>query len=103
MKEIVPVQRFNICSFFNADPVSRSQAKKLCSEIIVPGKIILDFSGIRWIGQSFAHQIFVVFQKGHPDIQFVPINIAKDVATMIFHVLSTDQTDDEILYTEEPG
>jgi hypothetical protein len=88
-KETVPVQRFKIYRFFGADPVSRSQARKLCSNIIVPGKVILDFSGVGWIGQGFAHQLFVVFQREHPDNRLFTINAAKSVETMIRHVLNT--------------
>lgn len=89
-KETVPVQQFKIYSFFDADPVSRSQAKKLCSEIIAPGTVILDFSGVGWIGQGFAHQMFVVFEIEHPDVRFIPINTAKDVESMICHVQTTN-------------
>ena len=89
-EETLAVQRFDIHSFYDADPVSRSQAKKLCSEIIVPGKVILDFSGVGWIGQGFAHQMFVVFEIEHPDVRIIPINTAKDVESMICHVQTTN-------------
>lgn len=89
-EETLAVQRFDIHSFYDADPVSRSQAKKLCSEIIVPGKVILDFSGVSWIGQGFAHQMFVVFEIEHPDVRIIPINTAKDVESMICHVQTTN-------------
>ena len=88
-KETVPVQQFKIYSFFDADPVSKSQAKKLCSEIIAPGKVILDFSGVGWIGQGFAHQLFVLFQREHLDAQLFPINTAEGVQ---LYILTTRQT-----------
>ena len=68
--------------------------KKLYSEIIVPGKVILDFSGVDWIGQGFAHQLFVVFRKEHPDIRLFPINAAEGIEAMIRHVLNTSLISD---------
>ena len=56
----------------------------------MPGQVILDFSGVGWIGQAFAHQLFVVFQREQPDIRFISINVVNDVEKMIYHVLETD-------------
>lgn len=44
-------------------PVSRSQARKLCSSFNEFEEIILDFNEVDNIGQAFAHEIFNVFQK----------------------------------------
>lgn len=74
-------------NFFDIFPVSRSQAKRLCSRLENFQEVDLDFSEISAIGQGFAHEIFVVFQKKHPDIRLHPINTTKEVQKMIYHVL----------------
>lgn len=74
-------------NFFDIFPVSRSQAKRLCSRLENFQEVDLDFSEISEIGQGFAHEIFVVFQKKHPDIRLHPINTTKEVQKMIYHVL----------------
>ena len=72
--------------YFETSPVSRSQAKRLCSRLDRFHEVVLDFSGLSWIGQGFAHQIFVVFQNEHPAIKLVPINMSEDVEKMYKHV-----------------
>ncbi len=74
-------------NFFDIFPVSRSQAKRLCNRLENFQEIDLDFSEINEIGQGFAHELFVVFQKKHPDIHLQPINTTKEVQKMIYHVL----------------
>ena len=71
---------------FGSTPVSRSQAKQLCNGLEKFEEIILDFSDIAWMGQGFAHQIFVVFANAHPEIVIDPINMNKDVTKMYNHV-----------------
>ena len=71
---------------FESTPISRSQAKRLCDELEKFAEIILDFSDIAWMGQGFAHQIFVVFANAHPEIVIDPINMNKDVTKMYNHV-----------------
>lgn len=72
--------------YFETSPVSRSQAKRLCSRLDRFHEVVLDFAGLDWMGQGFAHQIFVVFQNEHPDIKLVPINMSDDVEKMYKHV-----------------
>ena len=38
------------------------------------------------LGQGFAHQIFIVFQREHPDITLIPIHMGEGVAKMYAHV-----------------
>ena len=73
--------------YFETAPVSRSQAKRLCSRLDKFREVVLDFSDMNWIGQGFAHQLFVVFQNDHPDIKLVPINMSDDVEKMYHHVI----------------
>ena len=49
----------------------------------------MDFDGITEIGQGFAHEIFVVFQKSHKNTKLIPINVSENVGKMINHVKHT--------------
>lgn len=73
-------------NIFETAPVSRSQAKRVCQRLDKFREVILDFQGLDWMGQGFAHQIFVLFQKSHPEIALKPINMSKGVAQMYSHV-----------------
>lgn len=80
--------RIPLKNIFDASPVSRSQAKRVCNRLDKFKEVIVDFDEIVWVGQAFAHQIFVVFAKAHPDIELVPINMNEDVTKMYHHVMS---------------
>ena len=74
-------------NIFDTSPVSRSQAKRVCNRLEKFRQIVIDFDGIQWMGQGFAHQIFVIFSREHPDIQLIPINMNEDVTKMYVHVM----------------
>ena len=76
-------------NIFDAAPVSRSQAKRVCNRLEQFTEAILDFDGIEWMGQGFAHQIFVVFQNNHPEIALVPQNMSDSVKSMYDHVINS--------------
>lgn len=73
-------------NIFSASPVSRSQAKKVCNRLDRFKEVILDFEGLNWMGQGFAHQIFVVFARENPEIRLVPVHMGEDVEKMYRHV-----------------
>ena len=75
-------------NIFESAPISRSQAKRLSNRLDIFKEIELDFAGIDWMGQGFAHQIFVVFQNEHPDITIRPVNMCEEVKKMYVHVMS---------------
>lgn len=75
-----------IKNIFETYPVSRSQAKRLCNRFEKFKEVELDFDGVEEIGQGFAHEIFVVFQKKHTGIKIVPVNVNPEVEKMINHV-----------------
>ena len=82
---------------FNDEPLtSRSSAKRVLSRIdrtTASGltkmmeerfdEVILDFAGVRSIGQAFADEIFRVFATAHPKIDLVPVNASIEVTQMI--------------------
>jgi len=66
--------------------ISRSQAKRLLSNLDKFKKIILDFDQVPTVGQAFADEIFRVFKISHPEIEIIPINMIEPVAFMIGRV-----------------
>lgn len=76
-------------NIFDSAPVSRSQAKRVCDRLDQFSEITLDFDGIDWMGQGFAHQIFVLFASNHPEAKLVPINMNEPVSKMLNHVLNS--------------
>ena len=77
-------------NIFDSSPISRSQAKRICNRLEKFEEVILDFVGIDWMGQGFAHQIFVVFKNAHPEISLIPINMNDSVQGMYNHVIKTN-------------
>lgn len=75
-------------NMFDSSPVSRSQAKRVCNRLNAFQEVEFDFDGISWMGQGFAHQIFVVFQNEHPDMKLIPVRMNEDVEKMYRHVIS---------------
>ncbi|MBQ6735217.1 MAG: STAS-like domain-containing protein [Lachnospiraceae bacterium] len=73
-------------SHFFPTPVSRSQAKHLAERLELFEVVELDFAGVDWIGQGFAHELFVVWQRTHPGVRLVPLNENEDIRRMIHHV-----------------
>lgn len=82
--------RIPLRSIFDSSPVSRSQAKRICQRLELFHEIILDFDGLDWMGQGFAHQLFVVFPSQHPGISLTPVNMSQSVLNMYRHVTSCD-------------
>ena len=75
-------------NLFDASPVSRSQAKRLCNRLDRFESVTLDFDGLDWIGQGFAHQLFVVFPHEHPEVRLEPVHMSEPVSKMYHHVLA---------------
>jgi len=76
-------------NFFSSSPVSRSQAKRLCNRLEQFKEVELDFEGLDWMGQGFAHQLFVVFSHEFPQVKLIPINMSESVEKMYWHVMKT--------------
>jgi len=79
-KTIVPVK---LGQYEGEKLVSRSQAKRLIFRFDKFRTVILDFSGVEEIGQAFSDEVFRVFQKAHPDIKLVPMNMTVAVKDMV--------------------
>jgi hypothetical protein len=63
--------------------VSRSQARRLLARFERFQEVLLDFEGVKTIGQSFADEIFRVYHLEHPEIEIKYVNTTSDVNKMI--------------------
>ncbi len=63
--------------------ISRSQARRVFYGLEKFKKIILDFEGVKAIGQGFADEVFRVWQGNYPDIKIIIKNTNQDVDFMI--------------------
>lgn len=69
--------------------ISRSQARRLMANLNKFRVIILDFKGIKAIGQAFADEIFRVYASRHSNIKIETINTNEVVEFMIRRVKSS--------------
>lgn len=80
--------RIPLKNIFDTAPISRSQAKRVCNRLDSFLEVEIDFDGLDWMGQGFAHQMFVVYQNAHPNIKLIPTNMSENVQKMYNHVTS---------------
>lgn len=81
-KSRIPVREINPMAF----PVSRSEARRMLNRMEQFTDITLDFKDVEEMGQGFAHEVFIVFHKLHPDIKLHVENASPMVQRMIQHV-----------------
>ena len=79
-KTVVPVK---LMRYGDDNLVSRSQAKRLLSRFDRFKVVVLDFSGVASIGQSFADEVFRVFKRKYPEVEIVAIHASSEVKRMI--------------------
>ncbi len=77
-KTQIPIKSSILSDF----PVSRSQARRLCSGFDKFEEIELDFDGIDDVGRAFVHEIFCVFKNKHPEIEIKVKNANKNVISV---------------------
>jgi len=65
--------------------ISRSEARRLLHGLDRFREIILDFKGVKVMGQGFADEIFRVFAQKHPEITIKTQNVSAVIAPMIAH------------------
>lgn len=75
--------------FPSGNLISRSEARRLGIVLEKFNEAVLDFKEINSIGQAFAHELFIVFKKNHPEMSIVPINANQEVSDMIKRVENT--------------
>lgn len=75
---------------FHKDYISRSEAKRLLYGLDKFREVILDFKGVKSIGQGFADEIFRVFKKSHPTIVIKTENLSPALEPVIKHVVDNN-------------
>lgn len=73
--------------FYAGEYVSRSEARRLLARLDQFREVILDFSGVRSIGQGFADEIFRVFANAHPGVALKRVNVLPGIEAVIRHVV----------------
>ena len=63
--------------------ISRSQAKRLVSNLEKFRVVELDFSGVDQVGQGFVDEVFRVWALAHPETQLTPTQMVPPVEFMI--------------------
>lgn len=76
-----------LVKLFNQDCISRSEAKRLLYGLDKFKEIILDFEGVKTIGQGFADEIFRVFKNAHPDIVIEVEHLSHVLKPIVQHVV----------------
>jgi len=71
--------------------VSRSQARRILSNLDKFKVVTLDFDKVPNIGQAFADEIFRVFPQKYPQIKIVPVNMNDTVNFMIERAIKTER------------
>jgi anti-sigma regulatory factor (Ser/Thr protein kinase)/DNA-binding transcriptional ArsR family regulator len=65
------------------DLVSRSQGKWVVSRIEQFSRVLLDFTGVKAVGQGFVDEVFRVFANAHPEVQLVAAHMEPEVERMV--------------------
>jgi len=63
--------------------LSRSQARRLLVGLDEFETVVLDFAGVKEVGQAFCDQIFRVWARQHPDVKLEVKNAHENVAFMV--------------------
>lgn len=68
--------------------ISRSQAKRILTDLDKFKRIIFDFSGVEIVGQAFCDEIFRIYRREHPDVKLEPVNMNESVSIMVNRALN---------------
>lgn len=74
--------------------ISRSEAKRVLSNLGDFKFVVVDFRGVDWIGQAFSDEMFRVFRNARPDVELIPINAVGPVQKMINRAIQTPRLPD---------
>jgi len=72
---------------FQREYISRSEARRLYHGLDKFKVIILDFKGVKAIGQGFADELFRVFMQNYPEICMEIVNLKPSLLTILNHVV----------------
>ncbi|MBN1270116.1 MAG: DUF4325 domain-containing protein [Kiritimatiellae bacterium] len=79
-----------IVRLFQKDYLSRSEARRMLAGLEKFKEVILDFRGVKSLGQGFADEVFRVFPNEHPLISLTTENVSPTLAPMIKHVVDNN-------------
>jgi len=71
--------------------VSRSEAKRIATQLEDFSIAVIDFDGVESVGQGFVDELFRVLPNHRPDLELVPINANEAVSFMLRRGLSPPQ------------
>lgn len=77
--------------FYSKEFVARSEARRLLARLEQFREVILDFTGVKSIGQGFADEIFRVFAASHPGVTLKRVNVAPALEAVIRHVVDKEK------------
>jgi hypothetical protein len=63
--------------------ISRSEARRVVTNLEKWRSVVLDFAGVEEIGQGFADEIFRVWANAHPDIKLDAVSMSEPVAFLV--------------------
>ncbi|TFF88510.1 MAG: DUF4325 domain-containing protein [Promethearchaeota archaeon] len=78
---------------FKREYISRSEAKRLLTNLNKFKEIILDFKHVKSMGQGFADEVFRVFKINHPHIKIKIENLSPVLMPIIEHVVDNKNKD----------
>ena len=67
--------------------VSRSEAKRLLTNLERFREVVVDFTGVQSVGQGFADEVFRVWARANPETKLIPISMQRTVAFMVERAL----------------
>lgn len=73
-----------VCPY--AQPVARSQARRIIYRLEEFEQVEFDFTGVEYMAQGFADEVFRVFHNKHPEVELIPVHANESVLGMIKHV-----------------
>lgn len=62
---------------------SRAEAKRVAARLLAFRQAEIDFAGVDEVGHAFAHELFSVFRRDHPEVELVPLGANPQVASML--------------------
>ena len=68
------------------EPIACSQERRVVYRLEQFKQVEFDCSGIDFMGQGFADEVFRVFQEEHPEITITPLHASTSMLAMIRHI-----------------
>ncbi|MEM1411010.1 MAG: DUF4325 domain-containing protein [Pseudomonadota bacterium] len=86
-KTVVPL---NLARYGSERLVSRSQAKRILSQLDRFRIVFLDFEGVDTVGRAFIDEVFRVFKNAHPELELYWVNANEEIEQTIVQTLAVD-------------